>query len=75
MNIFTNLYNANPCLVQTLLICIVVFELIFKGIALWRSSRRSQLLWFVLLLIINSAGIFPIIYLLFNRKKNIDFIC
>jgi methionyl-tRNA synthetase len=52
-----------------LLAAIVIFELIFKGIALWHSARRGQNVWFVFLLIINSIGILPIIYLLIYRKK------
>jgi len=56
-------------LALTLLFAIVVFELVFKGIALWRSAQNNQNVWFVLLLIVNSVGVLPIIYLLLNRKK------
>ena len=64
-----NFYATNTFLAQTLLIAIVVFDLVFRGVALWRSARNSQNVWFVFLLIINSVGILPIIYLLLNRKK------
>ncbi|MBI2617503.1 hypothetical protein HYW55_05180 [Candidatus Gottesmanbacteria bacterium] len=47
----------------------VVIDLLFKGIALWRAARHNQRNWFIALLILNSAGILPIIYLtLFERK-------
>lgn len=45
---------------------VVVWDLVWKGIALWKASNRSQVVWFVSLLVINSAGIVPIIYLLIN---------
>ncbi len=38
-------------------------------LALWRSARRNELIWFVFLLIVNSIGILPIIYLLLTRGK------
>lgn len=48
----------------------VVLDLFFKGIALWRSVKHNQRNWFVVLLIINSAGILPILYLtIFDKKK------
>lgn len=52
------------------LIAIVgIFELVLKAFALWHSARGKQLAWYIFLLIFNTAGILPIIYLLFFRKK------
>jgi hypothetical protein len=50
---------------------IIVLDLAVKGLALWRSARNTQKVWFIVLLIVNSAGILPAIYLLFfqNRKN------
>jgi len=52
------------------IIIAVVIELVLKGMALWHSARRGQNVWFVFLLIINSIGILPLIYLILNRKKD-----
>lgn len=46
----------------------VVWELIWKGIALWKSARGSQLAWFVCILIFNTVGILPIVYLIWFQK-------
>jgi len=54
---------------MTLFLILVVWDLIWKGIALWKCGRSNQLPWFVAILIVNSAGILPIIYLLFFQKK------
>ncbi|MGH4025203.1 MAG: DUF5652 family protein [Pseudonocardiaceae bacterium] len=51
-----------------LLIVLVAWELVWKGLALWRAARNDQPAWFIVLLIINSVGILPIIYLLTHRK-------
>jgi len=52
-----------------LLSVVIIIEVILKGFALWASARRKQKAWFVCLLILNTAGILPIIYLLIHRKK------
>lgn len=48
---------------------LALWEMIWKGLALWRAARMSQPYWFLALLIINTAGIFPILYLLFTSKE------
>jgi len=61
-----NLNNPNIVLI------LVTWELIWKGIALWKSARNGHKYWFVILLVINTVGILPIIYLLylkFSQKK------
>lgn len=54
------------------LIILGIWELIWKGIALWKCGRNNQLTWFVFILILNTAGILPIIYIAFfqERPKN-----
>lgn len=52
------------------LLPLVVLDLILKGFALYRSARKGQQWWFVALLIVNSAGILPLIYLLLYRKTS-----
>jgi hypothetical protein len=51
------------------LIPLGIWELIWKGIALWKTGRNNQLKWFVAILILNTVGILPIIYLKFFQKK------
>ena len=42
---------------------VMVWTLIWKGIGLWKSGRNNQLPWFIAMLVLNTAGILPIIYL------------
>jgi len=39
------------------------WSLAWKGIALWKAGRHNQLYWFIALLIFNTAGLLPILYL------------
>jgi hypothetical protein len=51
------------------MLCVVLWELVWKGLALYRAGKKQQPWWFFFLLIINSVGILPIIYLIISRDK------
>lgn len=51
------------------LIPIIIWEAIWKLIGLWHSAKNNQIIWFILIGILNTLGILPIIYLLFFQKK------
>lgn len=53
------------------LVGLVLWETIWKGVALWRAGRRNEIAWFVLMFILNTAGILPIVYLIITRKNKI----
>lgn len=53
---------------QTLLI-LVLIDLVLKGLAMWRASEKREKVWFWILLITNTFGILPLIYLIIRRKK------
>lgn len=48
---------------EGLLLPFIVLDIVLRGIALWRSARAGQTWWFFALLVINSLGILPGIYL------------
>jgi len=52
------------------ILILVIWELVWKIIALWKAGRNNQLAWFICIAIFNTAGILPIIYLLIQKKKN-----
>ena len=51
------------------ILLISLWDLIWKGIALYLSGERQQKVWFIFLLIVNSMGILPIIYLVLNKRS------
>ncbi len=53
------------------LLLLVLWEGIWKGIALWKCGRNNQLVWFIAILIFNTVGILPILYLLFFQPKKL----
>lgn len=64
-----NNFPIEPWL-MVLIIIVAIIEIILKAIALWRAGRNNHLAWFICLIIFNTAGILPIVYLSLQRKKN-----
>ena len=59
--------QTNPQL-MSLLFILVLWELFWKGIALWKAAREGQKYWFIAILILNTAGILPILYIFLFKK-------
>jgi hypothetical protein len=51
-----------------IVVLVVLWSLVWKGLALWHSGRRGDSWWFVILLVVNTLGILEIIYLFFVAK-------
>ena len=54
------------------LILVMAWSLVWKGLALWHSSKRNQPWWFLILLVVNTMGILEIIYLFGVAKLKFD---
>jgi len=52
-----------------LIIVLCLWEGILKLLAMWKSARRNELVWFVLIAFINTVGILPLLYLLLTKKN------
>lgn len=46
---------------------LAIWDITWRGFALWRAAQLRSSNWFIALLVINSVGILPIIYL-YNTK-------
>lgn len=68
--LYTN--SAAPVFMWGMLALIIVIwirDAVWKGIALWKAWKSKQLARFVCLFIFNTAGILPILYLIFRQEK------
>ncbi|MBI3980920.1 hypothetical protein HY345_02890 [Candidatus Microgenomates bacterium] len=63
------MYNLLSTQNVYLLVLLAIWEMIWKGMALWKAARNGQQFWFIVLLVINSLGILPILYLRFFSLK------
>lgn len=49
---------------------LVVWSAAWKGVALWLAGRNRQLAWYIVMFIINTAGVLEIIYIFaFSRRR------
>ena len=46
-----------------LLTVILIWTLAWKLIALWKSARKNHVAWFIIMALLNTAGILPILYI------------
>lgn len=52
-----------------ILVLLLIWDLIWKGLSLWKAARNNQSAWFIALILINSLGLLPIIYLKFFQNS------
>ncbi len=58
--------------IDTLLVWLIplaIWDMIWKGIGMWKAARNDQTNWFVAIFLLSTAGILPIVYLKFFQKK------
>ena len=52
------------------IILALVWEMVWKGLALWRAAQNRHLVWYICIIIFNTLGILPIVYYFaFSRKS------
>ena len=64
--------NFDPQLIAANMIWIIplaIWDLVWKAVSMWYAARNGQKGWYIALLIINSVGILPMVYLKFFQKK------
>ncbi len=67
----TEWINANYTTFIVMIITVAIWDIIWKATAMWKASKRNSKIWFVVLLVVNTAGILPIIYHLCTKKKKV----
>ena len=55
-----------------LLAAALIWSLVWKAIALWKSARLNQPVWFIVILIMNTLGILDILYIFLFSKIKLD---
>jgi hypothetical protein len=66
--------NSNvPQIPNFLYAILLIWGLIWKGLALWKAAKNDQKYWFIVMLIINTVGILELIYLFRFAKKRLTF--
>ena len=56
-------------LVMLGVLALVIWTMVWKGLALWAAAKNTHKIWFIVMLVVNTLGILEIIYFFFFRKK------
>jgi len=57
-------------IVGILFAAVIVWSMIWKGIALWKAAQKNDKVWFVVLFLVNTAGILEILYIYVISKRS-----
>ena len=69
-DIIANLLGVSVGVAIVILAIISIWALVWKGLALWKSSQKKSLIWFIVLLVVNTMGILEILYIfVFSKIK------
>jgi len=52
-----------------MLVLFVAWDLYWRGRALWLAAQKKELYWFIALLVVNSVGILPLLYIFVFSKR------
>jgi methionyl-tRNA synthetase len=63
-----SLVSAHPWL-----IAVVIWSAIWKMIAMWKSAKNNHMTMFIIIAILNTAGVLEIIYLIWLHFRNKKF--
>ncbi|CAB4898426.1 MAG: hypothetical protein F2808_04135 [Actinobacteria bacterium] len=61
-------WSGLPTWVIWLIVILGVWSAIWKGLALYRAGSRHSKAWFIVLFLVNTAGILEIFYLFYFSK-------
>jgi len=53
-------------------VVVLAWSVFWKGMALWRAARNCHLIWFIVLLVVNTLGLLEIAYVLYLNRWDID---
>ncbi|HVU75390.1 MAG TPA: DUF5652 family protein [Candidatus Paceibacterota bacterium] len=56
-------FGMGPAAFGSFLLIAILWNIVWKGLALWRAGRLGHKWWFIVMLVLNTFGILEIIYL------------
>jgi hypothetical protein len=61
---------SDPNFLLILIVVATVWTIPWKGVALWKAARNGSIIWFAVLLLLNTLAILEILYIfVFSKRK------
>lgn len=73
MWLLNDIYTQPAWFILSLLL-LIIWDMIWRGFALWHSAQNEQKGWFIALLLLNTFGLLPIIYLIWFKPTDISLV-
>lgn len=64
-----NYFYQHPFSLFVMLVLLSAWEMVWKGFGLWHSAQNKQKGWYIAMLLLNTAGLLPIVYLVWFKPK------
>ncbi len=61
-------FHQHP-LVLAIIIALIIWSAVWKALALWKAAQKGDKLWFVVLFLLNTAGLLEIFYIFAFSKR------
>ena len=56
-----------------IIVILALWDGVWKAIGMWKAARNGSVAWFIALMIFNTVGILPILYIyVFSKKDSTD---
>ena len=55
-----------------IIVIALVWILAWKGVALWKAARNNHIIWFIALLLVQTFGLFEILYIFLFSKIDLN---
>lgn len=66
-------FDQNPTALFVFL-PLIVWTMVWKGLALWKAAKLNQRNWFIIMLVLNTAGILEVLYIfVFSKPRGWKF--
>ena len=62
-------FYQQPVNFLLMLVLVSLWSLVWQGWGLWHAAENKQKGWFIALLLVNTLGLLPIVYLLWFKPK------
>ncbi len=63
-----NLAGISLAVAGVIIGILMIWELVWKGIGMWKAAQNGSKPWFIILLLFNTIGILPILYIFVFSK-------
>jgi len=65
MSLLLEKLGSNALSTSLIILVLAIWTIVWKGFALWIAAQENKKPWFIVILILNTAGILDIVYIFF----------